>query len=174
MVGVGLPVQPRKRCIFVFRSEILPDFPMLIDTSGVYVRPDGPAGQYLCGVSPPAERDPDATDDFEVDHDLFTETIWPALAARVQAFEGLRVTSSWAGHYAFNTADHNIIIGRVEGVPNFYLINGCSGHGLMHSPASGRALAELIHTGRYQTIDLTRFEYARLAAGKFIVEKNVI
>ena len=148
---------------------------MLIDTSGLYVRPDGPAGQFLTGISPKEDSDPDVPfDDFEVDHSLFTDVIWPALAERVPAFESIKVKSSWAGHYAFNTFDHNVIVGLHPRVSNMYLVNGCSGHGLMHSPAIGRAVAELVHDGRYLSIDLGRFSYSRLLQGEPIVEKNVL
>jgi len=88
MAGFALPVEARKRCVFVFacRSE-LPGCPLVIDTSGVWFRPEG--GNYLAGWSPPEAEDPE---DFalEVDHALFNDVIWPALAARVPAFEAIR------------------------------------------------------------------------------------
>lgn len=175
MAGFSLPVAPRRRCIFVFRSTPLPNFPMLIDPTGAYVRPEGPAGQYLCGLSPTEDNDPDVSyDDFAVDDALFSDHMWPILADRVPAFESLKITSSWAGHYAFNKFDHNVVVGPHPKLHNFFMANGCSGHGLMHSPAVGRAVAEHIHTGAFQTIDLKRFGFDRIARGEKIVERNVI
>lgn len=56
-----------------------------------------------------------------------------------------------------------MILGRVPGhLDNFYLACGFSGHGLMHAPAVGRALAELIVKGRFETIDLSRMGYQRV------------
>ena len=55
------------------------------------------------------------------------------------------------------------ILGNWPGkLDNFYVACGFSGHGLMHAPAVGRALAELIVKGRYETLDLTRMGYQRV------------
>jgi len=113
-------------------------------------------------------------DDFEVDHHQFDDIAWPALAHRVPAFEALRVTSSWAGHYDYNVFDQNAFLGSCETVPNLILASGFSGHGLQHAPAVGRALAELIIFGEYRTIDVTPFSYARYTRGEPLREYNVI
>ena len=149
---------------------------LLIDPSGVYFRPEG--AQFICGVSPPEDRDPDvAADDLVVDHSLFEEIIWPALAHRVRAFEAVKVTASWAGHYAFNTFDHNAVLGPHPAVANFYLANGFSGHGLQQSPAVGRAIAEQIASSdrsTYATLDLAVFGFDRILEGRPVVEKCVV
>lgn len=62
----------------------------------------------------------------------------------------VQVVGSWAGHYEFNTVDHNGIVGRHPYYPNLYVITGFSGHGLQQSPAAGEALAELIIDGTYR------------------------
>ncbi|WP_299808776.1 FAD-binding oxidoreductase [uncultured Roseibium sp.] len=170
--GLEVPVVPRKRCVFTFDCrEKLDHFPLLIDPTGTYVRPEG-AG-YICGSAPPEDRDPDCSD-FEVDHSLFEEHIWPALAARVPAFEAIRPGPSWAGSYDMNLFDHNAFIGAVPGLKGFYLALGFSGHGLQQSPAVGRGLAELIATGAYQTLDLSPLSIERLAAQRPILERNVV
>ena len=121
-VGVMLPVEARKRMVFTFACrEPLPAFPLLIDPSGVYVRPEGDI--YICGASPAADRDPPATD-FDVDHAFFEETIWPVLAARVPAFEAIKAGRAWAGHYDFNTFDQNAIVGRLPGFSNLLVAAG--------------------------------------------------
>lgn len=172
--GLSLPVRPRKRSVFHVRCpEALPRFPLLIDPSGVWARPEG-AG-FICGVSPPESRDPDAAaDDFEPDHAAFEETVWPTLAARVPAFERLRLARAWAGHYDLNLFDHNAFVGPAPGVPNLLLACGFSGHGLQQAPAVGRGLAELVAHGRFLTIDLAPLSPSRFAEGRRLVERNVV
>ena len=153
-LGVPIPVESRKRCVFVFEAERLSDkFPLLIDPSGVYVRPEG--RHYLVG-GPPPDPDPD-TQDFEVDWPQFEETLWPALAARIPAFERLKLVRAWAGHYDLNVFDHNAIVGRLPGLANAYIAAGFSGHGAQQAPAVGRGLAELIAHGAFRTLDLSDF-----------------
>jgi sarcosine oxidase len=137
----------------------------------VYFRPEG--ASFICGVSPPEDRDPDCTD-LEVEYGLFEETIWPTLAERVPAFEAIKLVRAWAGHYDYNTLDQNLIIGRGPSLANFYMANGLSGHGLQQSPAIGRALTELILEGGYKSIDLTRFGYERVAKNEPLAELNVV
>jgi glycine/D-amino acid oxidase-like deaminating enzyme len=172
--GLSLPVRPRKRSVFFVRcAEALPRFPLLIDPSGVWARPEG--GGFICGVSPPEERDPDAgADDFAPNHAEFEETVWPTLAARVPAFERLRLERAWAGHYDLNLFDHNAFAGPAPGVPNLLLACGFSGHGLQQAPAIGRGLAELITHGRFLTIDLAPLSPSRFAQGRRLVERNVV
>lgn len=170
--GLDVPIVPRKRCVFTFECrEKLEKFPLLIDPSGTYVRPEGTG--YICGSAPPADRDPDCTD-FDVDHALFEEHIWPVLAARVPAFEAIKPGAAWAGTYDMNLFDHNAFIGAVPGLDGFFLALGFSGHGLQQAPAVGRGLAELIAAGAYQSLDLSPLSIERLAANKPIVERNVV
>src|SRR5579883_1810453 len=172
MLGVAIPVRRRKRSVFVFAAkERLADCPLIIDTTGVYVRPEGE--NYVCGVSPPEEDDPDS-DDFDVVWRHFDDVIWPALAARIPAFEAIRPGRAWACHYDLNIFDHNAIVGRLGGLTNAYLAAGFSGHGMQQSPAIGRGLAELIVEGRYATLDLSPFAFERIAANRPLLERNVI
>ena len=172
MAGFGLPVEARKRCVFVFacRSELL-GCPLVIDTSGIWFRPEGNC--YLTGWSPPEADDPE---DFalEVDHALFDDVIWPALAARVPAFEAIRRMGAWAGHYEYNTFDQNALLGAHPDIPNLIFANGFSGHGMQHSPGIGRGISELILYGAYQTLDLSPLAVTRLAANRPLRELNII
>lgn len=171
-LGIALPVEARKRYVFTFACRVpLPCVPLTVDPSGVYVRSEGDI--YICGASPPEEADPPATD-FEVDHAFFEETIWPALATRIPAFESIRPGRSWAGHYDFNMLDQNAIVGRLPGYPNLLVATGFSGHGLQQSPGVGRGLAEWIAHGRYTSLDLTPLGYERIAEGRPLIEANVV
>jgi len=170
MAGVALPVEARKRCVFVFTCpDALPGCPLVIDPSGVWWRPEG--DRFIAGWSPP-----DDAEEFglQVDHALFDDVIWPALAARVPAFERVRQAGAWAGHYEFNTFDHNALLGTHPDVPNLYFANGFSGHGMQQAPGVGRGVAELILHGAYRTLDLSALSVARVGAGRPLLERNVI
>ena len=170
-LGVPLPIEPRKRYVFSFACrEALPRVPLTVDPSGVYVRSEGEI--FICGASPPEEAEPPA--DFDVDHGFFEEMIWPALAARIPAFESIRPGRAWAGHYDFNTLDQNAIVGPLPGRPGLLVATGFSGHGLQQAPGIGRGLAELVVHGRYISLDLAPLGYARVADGRPLVEANVV
>ena len=171
-VGVALPVEAKKRMVFTFACRTaLPGFPLVIDPSGAYVRPEGEI--YLAGMAPPEADDPPATD-FAVDHAFFEERLWPILATRVPAFEAIKPGRAWAGHYDFNTFDQNAIVGALPGFANLYCATGFSGHGLQQAPAVGRGLAELIGHGRYVSLDLTPLSHERIAEGRPLIEENVV
>jgi len=172
LAGVDVPVQPRKRQVFVFACrEPITDCPLVIDPSGLYFRPEGPS--FICGISPAPDQDPD-TFDLDIDYGLFEAELWPRLAARVPAFEAIKLTSAWACRYAYNTFDQNALVGPHPELDNFMLANGFSGHGLQQSPAVGRALAELIVHGGFRTLDLGRFGCERVMSGRPIRELNVV
>ncbi|WP_366653595.1 FAD-binding oxidoreductase [Fodinicurvata sp. EGI_FJ10296] len=170
--GVAVPVHSRKRMVFTFTCpDPVPDMPLVVDPGGVYCRPEGQG--FICGMSPPADRDPDCYD-YDVDHTLFEETIWPVLARRIPAFERLRTGPAWAGHYDMNVFDSNAIVGGVPGVEGFYMATGFSGHGLQQAPAVGRGLAELIVHGGYRSLDLSPLGIGRLIRGEPLREINVV
>lgn len=173
MAGIDLPVEPRKRYTFIFdAAEPLDrDLPLTIDPSGVHMRSDG--RYYLAGC-PPDDDGPVDYDDFAADHAIWEQKVWPVLAHRVPAFETIKLTNMWVGHYAYNAFDQNAIVGAHSKVANFVFANGFSGHGLQQSSAIGRGVAELIATGAYQTLDLSPFGYDRIERGEKFVEKAVI
>ena len=173
LAGLDIPVEPRKRCLFVFdcRTPLDGVVPLTIDTTGIFFRPEGK--YYLTGCYP--NPDPLAdVDDFDVIHSEFEEVIWPALAERIPAFEAIKVVNSWAGHYDFCVLDHNAIVGPHPEVTNFLFANGFSGHGLQQSPAVGRGLSELIVYGGYRSLDLAPLGYARVVENKPFLEEGVI
>eukprot|EP00914_Ancora_sagittata_P029869 GHVO01059301.1.p1 GENE.GHVO01059301.1~~GHVO01059301.1.p1 ORF type:complete len:473 (-),score=31.08 GHVO01059301.1:161-1468(-) len=173
---VPLPVEPRKRYVYMFHCPDGPglDMPFLVDPSGVYVRREGLGGHYLCGKSPVDDNAEPSAKDLEVDHEFFNEHIWPVLAQRVPAFERLKVKNAWSGYYDYNYFDQNLIIGNHPYYDNFYMATGCSGHGIQQSAAVGRAMAELILDDEYKTIDLSRFSFDRILEDKPYRERNII
>ncbi|XP_071362553.1 FAD-dependent oxidoreductase domain-containing protein 1 [Trachinotus anak] len=175
IAGIPVPVEPRKRYVYVVHCPDGPglDTPFLIDYSGVYFRREGLGGNYIAGASPEEAEEPDISN-LEVDHQFFEEKIWPSLAHRVPAFEKLKVTSAWAGFYDYNTFDQNGIIGTHPLVTNMYFATGFSGHGLQHSPAVGRAVAELILDGNFQTLDLSGLGFRRILVDEPMLERNIV
>ena len=147
------------------------DAPLLIDPTGVYVRPEG--GNFLAGAAPPPECDP-ADPDFAVDDALFDEIIWPGLARRVPAFAELKRLSAWAGHYDYNGFDQNGLIGLHPALDNFLCATGFSGHGMQQSPAIGRGVAEWIAYGAYRSLDLSALAVSRVEDNRPLREINVV
>jgi glycine/D-amino acid oxidase-like deaminating enzyme len=174
MVGIDLPIEPRKRYTWVIQAErpLSRELPLTIDPSGVHMREVG-GGTYMIGGH--ADHDPAVDfDDFVMDTDIWQDKIWPAIATRIPAFEAVKVISEWVGHYDYNTLDQNAVTGPHPEVGNFLFLNGFSGHGLQQAPAMGRGTAEWIVHGGYRTLDLSAFHYDRITAGKAMIEGAII
>ncbi|MEZ5753565.1 MAG: FAD-binding oxidoreductase [Paracoccaceae bacterium] len=180
MAGLDIPVEPRKRTLFVIDCATSPEgsasvnggrLPLMIDPTGVFCRPEG---RFFLTGAPPAEDPAVDWDDFEPRWEEFETLIWPALAERSPAFEAIKVVNQWAGHYDFNTLDHNLIVGRHPEVRNFIFANGFSGHGLQQGPATGRGVSELITYGAFRSLDLSEVGYERVVENRPFLEKAVI
>ena len=172
LAGIALPVEPRRRSVFVFDvREALPPLPLTIDPTGTWFRPEGRF--YIGGTTPAEGNDPPGAP-LEVQHQEWDDMVWPVLAGRVPAFEAAKVVRSWAGYYEYNTFDQNGIVGRHPKHEGLIFATGFSGHGIQQSPAVGRAVAELIVQGSYRTLDLSPFSYERISAGRPIRELNVV
>ncbi len=174
MAGIALPIEPRKRFTWVFTAEKPLDrpLPLTIDPSGVHVRQDG-AASYMAGGH--TEADPAVeVDDFETDHSLWQDHVWPALATRIPAFEAIKIQREWVGHYDFNTLDQNAVTGPHPEIGNFVFLNGFSGHGLQQSPAMGRGTAEWLTYGQYRSLDLSPFGFERIVAHRPFLETAII
>ena len=181
-LGLALPVSAKKRDVFVLDSPArLPGCPLIVDPSGVWLRPEGTG--FIAGA-PPRQRgdvsdvgdvsDPDDVPLDAIDHGLFDDVIWPVLAARIPAFEALRVRSAWAGYYEMNAFDHNGVVGAVPAWRNAFINCGFSGHGMQQAPAVGRALAARVATGHWLDLDLGPLGPERLQRGQPLIEPNVI
>ena len=172
MVGIDLPVEPLRRMLVP--TEPFDQFPhsapMIIDMSnGFHFRPEG-LGFLL------AWNDPEETPGYKTDFDpAFVEKILTRAADRVPLFENLAVNPkrAWAGLYEM-TPDHHPILGPVPEVSGFFLANGFSGHGVMHAPATGKILSDLILKGKTQLIDASLLDLARFAEGRMIEETAVL
>lgn len=171
-LNVTLPVSAKKRDVFVLDSPAtLPGCPLLIDPSGVWLRPEGTG--FLAGA-PPRGDDNDDTPLDAIDLDQFDAQLWPALAARIPAFEALRVRSAWAGYYEMNTFDHNGLVGALPGWDNAHTACGFSGHGMQHALAVGRGVASFISTGDWGAIDLQAISPERVLRNEPLREVNII
>jgi sarcosine oxidase subunit beta len=173
LLGVDLPVEPLRRMLVP--SEPFADFPhsspMVIDMStGFHFRPEG-RGFLL------AWNDPEETPGYKTDFEpSFIEKILNHAAERVPVFENLPVNPkrAWAGLYEM-TPDHHCILGPVAAVPGFFLANGFSGHGVMHSPATGKILADLILQRKTNVVDdVSVVNFERFIRGELLHETAIL
>jgi glycine/D-amino acid oxidase-like deaminating enzyme len=144
--------------------------PYVKDTARLAFRPEGKG--YSGGLVNSAEP---RGYNFDVDHDYFERVVWPALAFRFPAFEACRCRRTWSGLYEQNELDGNPVIGAWSGqMENFFVAAGFSGHGMMHAPAAGRAIAELALHRRFETLDLAALGYARIPANRPYAERGIL
>jgi FAD-dependent oxidoreductase domain-containing protein 1 len=170
LAGVELPVFARRRTVYVISCpRTLRPFPLLIDPTGFWIRPEGT--RFIAGFSPPDDRDDQP---LEPDYAAFEAELWPALAHRIPALEEAKLERAWAGYFEMNTFDHNAFLGPHPEIDNFLFMNGFSGHGMQQSPIVGRAIAELILHGRFDTLDLSELLFARILENRPLREQNVI
>jgi sarcosine oxidase subunit beta len=172
MAGIDLPVEPLRRMLVPTEpfDKVAHSAPMVVDMStGFHFRPEG-LGLLM------AWNDPDEKPGFKTNFDRgFIEKILTRAVDRVPVFEELEVNPSraWAGLYEM-TPDHHPVLGAAPGVGGLYFANGFSGHGVMHSPATGKILADLILKGTTDLIDAKLLDYARFAEGRLIEETAVL
>jgi FAD-dependent oxidoreductase domain-containing protein 1 len=170
MAQVELPVFARRRTVYVISCPAaMSPFPLLIDPTGFWIRPEGT--KFIAGFSPAGDSDDQP---LEPDYEAFDSRLWPALAHRIPAFESARLERAWAGYFEMNIFDHNAVLGPHPLLENFLFMNGFSGHGMQQAPVIGRAIAELILHGRFETLDLSELLFSRIAEGRAVHEANVI
>jgi glycine/D-amino acid oxidase-like deaminating enzyme len=154
-------------------SQEIEPLPLIKDDSGTFFRPEG---EGFAGGRPSFEVQPGFTWDIDRGYfaNYFEHTVWELLANMVPKFQTIKLERSWAGHYAQNLFDGNMIIGTYsKGHDNLLTACGFSGHGIMHAPAVGRALSELVIDGEFQTLDLSRMGFARVLDDKPYSETGI-
>ncbi len=169
LAGVELPITPLRRQIFV--TERVPglerEFPLTVEfASGLYMHRE--SGGVLLGMADP--RDGPGFDD-SVNWDFLPDVVERAMA-RLPLLERAAIRTAWGGLYE-DTPDKHPIVGHVAGVDGFVSAAGFSGHGVMHAPAIGELVAELLVDGR-SSLDLGPLRASRFAEGELITEHNVI
>jgi len=171
MLDIEVPVAPVRRNLAFAPAPPGEPIPMCVDLdTGVLVRRE-PGGGYVIAYSNPSDPPSRET---SVDPRFFEE-LAERVGHRFPFLEDAPIdrSRSWAGLYP-ETPDHHAIIGHAPGVPGFVLCVGFGGHGIMHAPAAGRAVAELITRGRCETFDLRPLRPERFAEGDLVVEIAVL
>jgi sarcosine oxidase subunit beta len=162
--GVDLPVAPLRRQVAVVRDlDLLPEtMPMTIFTGdGFHLRVRDRRVLLLLPVDDPPYHS------FELGVDPAWEDRVLGLARRrIVPLAGATLdrTLSWSGLYEMSP-DRHVLLGPAPGVKNLFLANGSSGHGVMHSPAIGQLLAELIVDGAAKSMDIHPLRPSRFAEG---------
>lgn len=172
MAGLDIAIEPRKRTVFVIDAPNArhPDAPLMIDRD-YWIRPEH--RQWITATVP-AEDGPCDAEDFDPDLHLWDEVIWPALWHRAPGFDAVKVIRHWTGHYEYNVLDQNAVLGPHPALPNLYLINGFSGHGLQQAPAAGRGVAEHILNDGWQSLDLSDLSVTRMLEGRPFAERAIV
>lgn len=172
LAGMDLPVEPLRRMLVPTEpfDKIAHTAPMVVDMStGFHFRPEG-LGLLL------AWNDPEETPGFKTQFDpAFVEKILTRGVDRVPCLDDTEVNPkrAWAGLYEM-TPDHHPILGPAPGIPGLYFANGFSGHGVMHSPATGKITADLILKGASDIVDARLLNFERFAEGRMLEETAVL
>jgi glycine/D-amino acid oxidase-like deaminating enzyme len=171
LFGMYLPISPLRRFEHYFTAgSLVEQLPYVKDTARLAFRSEG--NGFSGGL---VDSNESRGFNFEVDHDYFDRVVWPAVANRFPAFEAVKCHRTWSGLYEQNELDGNPVIGPWHGgLANLFTVSGFSGHGMMHAPAAGRAIAELIVRGRFESIDLTRLGYSRVVDNMPYTELGIL
>lgn len=171
LAGMHLPVSPLKRYEHYFTcGQPMQSLPYVKDLARMAFRSEGRG--FSGGV---VDGDQARGVDFTIDHGYFERVVWPAVAHRFPPLEAARCQRTWAGLYEQSELDGNPVIGPwAGGLDNFHTCAGFSGHGMMHAPAAGRAIAERILHGRDLSIDLGALGYERVLAQRPYRERGIL
>jgi sarcosine oxidase, subunit beta len=176
LLGVDLPVAPVRRNLAYVRDPPGPVapaglIPMCVDLdTGVLVRREVSGGFVVAWSDPEDPPSWDTTLD-----PRFLEALGSRVGHRFPLLEEVPVDprQCWAGLYP-ETPDHHAVVGDTPQAPGFVQCAGFGGHGVMHAPAAGRAVAELVALGRCATFDLHPLRPSRFAEGDLVVETAVL
>ena len=172
LANVDLPIRPLRRMLVPTEpfNKISHAAPMTVDmATGFHFRPEGL--RLLMAWNDPGERP-----GFDTNFDrAFIEKILTRGVRRFPVLEEAQVNPArcWAGLYEM-TPDHHPILGQAPGVEGFWVAAGFSGHGVMHSPATGKVMADLILKGTTELIDASVLDCARFTEDRLIEETSVL
>ena len=171
LLGTDIPVEPvRRNLAFVAEPAPGPPIPMCVDLdTGVLVRREVSGGFVVAYSDPTDPPSRDVTVDPK-----FVEDLAERVGNRFPFLESLPIDlrKCWAGLYP-ETPDHHAIVGEAPEVPGLIHCVGFGGHGIMHSPAAGKAVAELVTLGTCTSFDLHPLRPSRFADGSLLVETAV-
>jgi sarcosine oxidase subunit beta len=169
LAELELAVGPKRIQIFLSAPVADPrTYPLTIDVAtGVYLRSEG--NRVLFGLDN-LEQDFGFTEGVDrewLEHVLVTGS------GRFPWWEdlGVDLKGSWWGYYEV-TPDNSPVIGLNPGTERWIDASGFSGHGIMHAPATGLAVSELVADGRAHTVDVSAFRHDRFG-GAVPIEANV-
>jgi glycine/D-amino acid oxidase-like deaminating enzyme len=168
-----MPIISQKRMMFLTdfpdQDPRWQDIPLTIIDQGIYFKFE--SGNLLIGK---ARKDTPDSLDTKFEPDYYVDEINLVMQERMPSTATCKLKSGWAGLYDTTAPDHNAILGWHANHPGLLLQVGYSGHGAMESPAVGISLAELVITGKYQSIDLTPLRWSRFREGDLVKETIVI
>jgi sarcosine oxidase, subunit beta len=160
--GLDLPVEPlRRQAAMTHPFNALPeDMPMTIFAEdGFHFRVRDGRVMLLW------PDEPDVADPFDQGvEDAWLGTVVEMARERVPCLARTSIDRErcWAGLYEMSPDGH-ALLGRAPGIDNFYLVNGSSGHGVMHAPALGQLLAEILLDGAAHTLEVHALRPSRFA-----------
>ena len=164
LAGVYVPVRSERRQVAVTEPfDALPArMPMSIDcTDGFHLRVRDGRVLLLC------PNEPEGADPFDIGFDdSWLDGLMARARHRVPCLESAPIDrdACWAGLYEMSP-DRHALVGPVPGVPGLLLATGNSGHGVMHSPAIGRLVAETILDGEPRSLDIRALRPSRFHDG---------
>jgi sarcosine oxidase subunit beta len=161
-VDLDLPVEPLRRQVAITHPfDLLPeDMPMtILAEDGFHFRVRDGRVMLLW------PDQPDLSDPFDVSvEDAWIASVFEKARSRVPCLSRTSIDRErcWAGLYEMSP-DVHALLGEAPGIENLYLVNGSSGHGVMHAPALGQLLAEIIVDGAASTLDARALRPSRFA-----------
>ena len=181
--GIDLPVEPQRRQIVwaKTRTPLPADMPMVIDIGGgFHFRPaidfgssEGAAASGCDVLFAYPDPDEPSSECMDFD-DRFIGKVYEKAKHRAPfLFESDVVREKCRAGLYENSPDHHAILGACE-VGGLYLANGFSGHGVMHSPATGRALSEIILEGESKFLDVSCLSLDRFEKNELLHETAFI
>ncbi len=161
LAGVDVPIAPlRRQVAMTAPTSVLPEsMPMTVFPDGFHCRVRDRRVLLLqpgtCAVDP---------FDISVDAD-WVRAVLESGRKRVPCLSDIPVTGSYAGLYEMSPDEH-ALLGFAHGIENFLLVNGSSGHGVMHAPALGQLAAEVLTLGKTRSFDISALRPSRFSEGQ--------